>query len=111
MIKEELGDINDKDNEIQKLREQIENSKCNIKIKERLYLELNRYEAMTPSAPEVGMIRTYIDWLLDLPWNTYTKDNNDLNKVKEVLDKSHFGLEQVKERIVEYLAVKKIRIA
>lgn len=107
VIKEELGDINDKDNEIQKLREQIENSKCNIKIKERLYLELNRYEAMTPSAPEVGMIRTYIDWLLDLPWNTYTKDNNDLNKVKEVLDKSHFGLEQVKERIVEYLAVKK----
>lgn len=107
VIKEELGDINDKDNEIQKLREQIENSKCNIKIKERLYLELNRYEAMTPSAPEVGMIRTYIDWLLDLPWNIYTKDNNDLNKVKEVLDKSHFGLEQVKERIVEYLAVKK----
>lgn len=107
LIKEELGDINDKDSEISKLREKIENLKCNKKVKDRLKLELNRYESMTPNAPEVGMIRNYIDWLLDLPWNNYTKDNNDLNKVKDVLDKSHFGLEPVKERIVEYLAVKK----
>lgn len=107
VIKEELGDINDKDSEIQKLRQKIERLKCNRKVKERLKLELNRYETMTPNAPEVGMIRNYIDWLLDLPWDSYTKDNNDLNKVKEVLDQSHFGLEKVKERIVEYLAVKK----
>lgn len=107
VIKEELGDINDKDTEIQDLRNKIDKLKCNKKVKERLYLELNRYEAMTPNAPEVGMIRNYIDWLLDLPWNKYTKDNNDLKKVKEVLDSSHFGLEQVKQRIVEYLAVKK----
>lgn len=107
VIKEELGDINDKDSEIQKLSQKIEHLKCNRKVKERLKLELNRYETMTPNAPEVGMIRNYIDWLLDLPWNSYTKDNNDLNKVKEVLDQSHFGLEKVKERIVEYLAVKK----
>ena len=107
VIKEELGDVNDKDTEIQDLRNKIDKLKCNKKIKERLYLELNRYEAMTPNAPEVGMIRNYIDWLLDLPWDKYTKDNNDLKKVKEVLDSSHFGLEQVKQRIVEYLAVKK----
>lgn len=107
VIKEELGDVNDKDTEIQDLRNKIDKLKCNKKIKERLYLELNRYEAMTPNAPEVGMIRNYIDWLLDLPWNKYTKDNNDLKKVKEVLDSSHFGLEQVKQRVVEYLAVKK----
>lgn len=107
VIKEELGDINDKDSEINKLKEKIEKLKCNSKVKERLKLELNRYETMTPNAPEIGMIRNYIDWLLELPWNIYTKDNNDLNKVKEVLDKSHFGLEKVKERIVEYLAVKK----
>ena len=107
VIKEELGDINDKDSEIQKLRQRIDHVKCNKKVKERLKLELNRYETMTPNAPEIGMIRNYIDWLLDLPWDSYTKDNNDLNKVKEVLDKSHFGLEKVKERIVEYLAVKK----
>lgn len=107
VIKEELGDVNDKDTEIQDLKNKIDKLKCNKKVKERLYLELNRYEAMTPNAPEVGMIRNYIDWLLDLPWNKYTKDNNDLKKVKEVLDSSHFGLEQVKQRIVEYLAVKK----
>lgn len=107
VIKEELGDVNDKDTEIQDLRNKIDKLKCNKKIKERLYLELNRYEAMTPNAPEVGMIRNYIDWLLDLPWDKYTKDNNDLKKVKKVLDSSHFGLEQVKQRIVEYLAVKK----
>lgn len=107
IIKEELGDINNKDSETNKLREKIEKLKCNSKIKERLRIELNRYETMTPNAPEVGMIRNYIDWLLDLPWDKYTKDNNDLKKVKEVLDNSHFGLEKVKQRIVEYLAVKK----
>lgn len=107
VIKEELGDINDKDSETNKLREKINKLKCPKKVKERLSIELSRYETMTPNAPEVGMIRNYIDWLLDLPWDNYTKDNNDLNKVKEVLDKSHFGLEKVKERIVEYLAVKK----
>lgn len=107
IIKEELGDINDKDSEINDLRVKINNLKCNKKVKDRLYLELNRYEAMTPNAPEVGMLRNYIDWLIDLPWNKYTKDNNDLNMVKKVLDSSHFGLEQVKQRIVEYLAVKK----
>ncbi len=107
VIKEELGDIKDKDSEIDQLRNKINHLKCHQKIKDCLYLELNRYETMTPNAPEVVMIRSYIDWLLDLPWNTYTKDNNDLKKVKEVLDSSHFGLEKVKERIVEYLAVKK----
>ncbi len=107
VIKEELGDINDKDSEVNKLREKIEKLKCPKKVQERLKLELNRYESMTPNSPEVGMIRNYIDWLLDLPWEKYTKDNNDLNTVKDVLDNSHFGLEKVKERIVEYLAVKK----
>ncbi len=107
VIKEELGDINDKDSEIAKLRNRIEKLKCNPKVTERLKLELNRYETMTPNAPEVGMIRNYIDWVLDLPWGISTKDNHDLRKVKEVLDRSHFGLEPVKERIVEYLAVKK----
>jgi len=107
VIKEELGDIKDKDTEIDKLRKKIDELKCNNKVRERLYLELSRYESMTPNAPEIGMTRNYIDWLLDLPWNKYTKDNNDLRKVKEVLDNSHFGLEKVKQRIVEYLAVKK----
>ncbi len=107
VIKEELGEGNDKDNEIKKIREKIEKLKASEKIKDRLQTELNRYETMSNNSPEVGMIRAYIDWLLDLPWNIYTKDNTDLRKVKDVLDQSHFGLENVKQRIVEYLAVKK----
>ncbi len=105
-IKEELGDINDKDSETDTFRKKIEKLKCPKKVKDRLYLELSRYESMNPNSPELGMTRTYIETLLSLPWNIYTKDNDDLTKVKEVLDKSHFGLEKVKTRIIEYLAVK-----
>lgn len=107
IIKEELGDIKDKDSEINDFKDKIEKLKCSKKIKDRLYLELSRYETMSPNSPEVGMIRTYIETVLALPWEVYTKDNDDLNKVKEVLDSSHFGLENVKQRIIEYLAVKK----
>ena len=107
LIKEELGDIKDKESETDLLRKKIDKLKCPKKVKDRLYLELSRYETMNPSSPELGMTRNYIETLLALPWGTYTKDNDDLNKVKEVLDKSHFGLEKVKTRIIEYLAVKK----
>lgn len=106
IIKEELGDINDKDTDIEKLRERTKKLKCPEKIKNRLLLEINRYETSNPNSPEVGVIRNYIDWLLDLPWKTYTTDNKDLRKVKDVLDYSHYGLNIVKERILEYLAVK-----
>ncbi len=105
-IKEELGDINDKDSETDTFRKKIEKLKCPKKVKDRLFLELSRYESMNPNSPELGMTRTYIETLLSLPWNIYTKDNDDLSKVKEVLDRSHFGLEKVKTRIIEYLAVK-----
>ena len=107
LIKEELGDIQDKDSEINCFKEKISKLNCSQKIKDRLYLDLSRYETMSPNSPEVGMIRTYIETVLALPWEIYTKDNDDLAKVKEVLDKSHFGLENVKQRIIEYLAVKK----
>lgn len=106
VIKEELGDINDKDSDIEKLRERTRKLKCSDKIKNRLLLEINRYETSNPNSPEVGIIRNYIDWLLDLPWKNYTIDNKDLRKVKDVLDDSHYGLDIVKERIIEYLAVK-----
>lgn len=106
VIKEELGDINDKDSDIEALRERTKKLKCPEKIKNRLYLEINRYETSNPNSPEVGVIRNYIDWLLDLPWKVYTQDNKDLRKVKDVLDESHYGLDVVKERIIEYLAVK-----
>ncbi len=106
VIKEELGDIDDKDNEIDQLRSDIEHLNCSEKVRKRLYNELERYSNCNPNSPELGMIRTYIDWLLKLPWNKITKDNNDLNKVKEILDSTHYALDNVKERILEYLAVK-----
>ncbi len=106
VIKEELGDINDKDDEVDKLREQINNLNCPDKVRKRLTNELNRYSSFNPNSPEIGIIRTYIDWLLKLPWNKTTKDNNDLSKVKSILDSTHHGLDTVKERILEYLAVK-----
>lgn len=106
VIKEELGDINDKDSDIEQLREKTKKLNCSDKIRNRLLLEINRYETSNPNSPEIGIIRNYIDWLLDLPWKVYTTDNKDLRKVKDVLDNSHYGLDIVKERIIEYLAVK-----
>ena len=78
IIKEELGDINDKDTDIEKLRQQIKELDANKQIKDKLTQELNKYEASNPNSPEIGMIRNYIDWLLALPWNTYTEDNINL---------------------------------
>ena len=106
VIKEELGDVNDKDNEIDRLKEEIEKLECPSKVRKKLFNELNRYSTCNPNSPELGMIRTYIDWLLKLPWHKFTKDNNDLTKVKSILDSTHYALDSVKERILEYLAVK-----
>ena len=74
-------------------------------IKEKLRLEMKRYEQLPPMSPELGVIKTYIEWFLSLPWNVYTKDETDLNEVRKRLDASHAGLVKVKERILEYLAV------
>lgn len=105
VIKEELGEVSSKDDEIEKIKNKI--SKLdNNKIVDKLNNELKRYESLNQTSPEVGVIKNYIDWLLDLPWNNYTEDNNNLEEVLHVLNKNHFGLERVKNRIIEYLAVK-----
>ena len=106
LIKEELGDISSKDDEIEELRGKIKKLKCPKNITKKLERELKKYESTPQASPEIGIIRNYIDVLINLPWNTYTKDNTDLKNVKEVLDKSHYGLTEIKERIIEYLAVK-----
>lgn len=108
IIKEELGDINSKDNELDELRNKINNPKLPKKIKERLEQELNRYQTMTPSSPEYSMIRNYMDTLLSLPFGVYTKDNLNLRKSKQILDSTHYGLDKIKERILEFLAVKQM---
>ena len=106
VIKEELGEAFDKDFETDLLRERIDKLKCGDKVRKRLNLELARYNSTNPNSPELGIIRTYIDWLLTLPWEKSTKDEEDLNKVKESLDKNHYALDSVKDRVIEYLAVK-----
>lgn len=107
-IKEELGDENYKETEIEEIKEKIEQLKAPIRIKDRLQKELKKYENLSPMSPETSVVKSYIDWLLDLPWEEETEDNNDLKSVRKSLDESHYGLEEVKERIVEFLAVKQM---
>ncbi len=106
VIKEELGETNSRDDEVKILRQKIDNLKCPSKIKERLNIELRRYETMPPSSPELGTVHNYIDWLLSLPWKVYSKDNTDLKKAKEILDNNHYGLDKIKDRIIEFLALR-----
>lgn len=106
LMQKELGEGNSKDNEVLKLTKKINKLKCNSKVKEKIKSELDRYESLNSNSPEVGMIRDYLEWMISLPWNHYTKDTNDLGKVKRILDSSHYALEEVKDRILEYLAVK-----
>lgn len=105
-IKEELGDINDKDTDIDLLKDKIRKLNCPKKVREKLEYEISRYEMCSSLSPEVGIIRNYIDWLINLPWDNFTKDETNLVKVKKYLDSTHFGLDKAKERIIEYLAVK-----
>ncbi len=106
LMQKELGEGNNKDNEIERLSKKIAKLKCNSKVKEKIERELDRYESLNSNSPELGMVREYLDWMINLPWNNYTKDTDDLNKVKSILDSSHYALEEVKDRILEYLAVK-----
>ena len=106
LMQKELGETNNKDNEIESISKKVAKLKCNSKVKEKIKRELNRYETLNSNSPELGMIREYLDWMINLPWNNYTKDTNDLVKVKNILDSSHYSLEEVKARILEYLAVK-----
>lgn len=105
-IKEELGDINDKDTDIDLLKDKIRKLNCPKKVREKLEYEISRYEMCSSLSPEVGIIRNYIDWLINLPWDNFTKDETNLMKVKKYLDSTHSGLDKAKERIIEYLAVK-----
>ncbi|WP_033159759.1 endopeptidase La [Mycoplasmoides alvi] len=111
-IKEELGDISSKEDDVSELRERVNNNPYPKNIKDKVISELNRYES-SMNSQENSIIRTYVEWLLDLPWWQENQDNSDIKKVAKILDKNHYGLHSVKERIIEYLAVqtrtKKIR--
>lgn len=109
VIREELGDVSSKDEEIDSLREKLNALDAPKHIKDRLNNEIRKLDSLTNLSPEINIVRTYIDWLFDLPWNSVTTDNDDLRDVKKKFDESHYGLEKVKERIIEYLAVKKVK--
>lgn len=106
IIKEELGEGYNPDQEIDDLKEKASKLKAPKKIKDRLEKEINKFEAGNQLSPEMTMISSYIDWLLNLPWEKVTEDEKDLKKVAKKLDETHYGLTLVKERIIEYLAVK-----
>lgn len=105
VIKAELGED---DKEYSKLKDKIKELKASDEIKEKLNVELERLNRMSVMSQEYGVLRNYFDWVIDLPWQKFTIDNFDLHNVRAILDEDHYGLEKVKERIVEYIAVKKI---
>lgn len=108
IIKQELGEISIKEEEIKKLMEQVNNLKAKEQVKQKIILEIKRYEMLQNASPEIDIVRNYIDTLLKLPWDNYTMDNDDLVDVKNKLDETHSGIEEVKTRIIEYLAVKQM---
>ncbi|MBP1725336.1 MAG: ATP-dependent proteinase, partial [Deltaproteobacteria bacterium] len=107
-IKRELGDLDERDEEIEDLRKKITKARMSKVAREEALKQLNRLDQMHPDAAEASMVRTYLDWLVELPWNRGTRDHLDLKKAKEVLDEDHYNLDQVKERILEYLGVRKL---
>lgn len=105
-IQQELGDKAKKEDEIEELREKILKAKMPKVMEEKALQELNRYQSTPASMAESQVIRTYLDLIVELPWKKASKDNIDLKKVQDKLDEQHYALEKVKERIIEYLAVK-----
>ncbi|HDR7529146.1 TPA: endopeptidase La [Bacillus anthracis] len=107
-IQTELGDKEGKGGEVEELREKIEQSGMPEETMKAALKELDRYEKLPASSAESGVIRNYMDWLLALPWTDATEDMIDLAHSEEILNKDHYGLEKVKERVLEYLAVQKL---
>ncbi len=108
-IKNELGDTDVKGEEIVELKEKISISKMPQEVETEALKQLGRLERMHPDASEASMLRTYIDWLVETPWSKQTVDNLDLKRAKSILDEEHYNLTQIKERILEYLAVRKLK--
>lgn len=108
VIQEELGEDDEGIREFKQYEDKIYKVKLPKEVKEKAIYELNRLKITGPSSQESAVIKTYLDWILDLPWSKLTKDNLDIKHARQVLETEHYGLEDVKERIIEYLAVRKI---
>ena len=108
-IQQELGEGDERAEEMNEVRKQIDKAKMPPEVKREADKQLRRLEQMHPESSEASLVRTYLDWLVDLPWSKKTKDNLNIKKAKQVLDEDHYDLEKIKERILEYLAVNKLR--
>nr|MBO2494498.1 endopeptidase La [Clostridia bacterium] len=104
-IQKELGEKDGIGEEVEEYKRKIEMAQLPEEAYEKAMKELDRLYRMPPGSPEIGIIRTYLDWLVELPWNIETEDNTDIKKAAKILDEDHYGLEKVKERVLEYLAV------
>lgn len=108
-IQRELGETDERTAEIEEIREKIAEAKMPEEAEKEAFRELDRLSRMPPAAPEYTVARTFIDSLTSLPWNVYTQDNLDIPQVHEILDEDHYGLDKVKDRILEYLSVRKFK--
>lgn len=109
-IQKELGEEDEQGKEVNELREKIETAGMSEEAKKEALRELDRLSSMPQAAAEYSVIRTYLGWLIELPWQVSTEDNLDINPAREILDEDHYDLEEIKERILEYLAVRKLRL-
>ena len=107
-IQRELGEDDPQQAEINELREKVESSGMPEDVRTRAIKEIDRMSRIPSASPEVGVIRTYVDWLVSLPWTTSTEDRLNIKEAAQILDEDHYGLEKVKERILEYLAVRSL---
>jgi ATP-dependent Lon protease len=107
-IQKELGEKDEFKNEIQELEEKIKQKKMSAEAKEKVEKELKKLKMMSPMSAEATVVRNYIDWIISLPWHDYTDDKLDIKEAEKVLEADHYGLEKVKQRILEYLAVQSL---
>ena len=107
-IQKELGEKDEFKNEIQEIEEKLKQKKLSAEAKDKVEKELKKLKMMSPMSAEATVVRNYIDWILSLPWNELTDDKLDINEAEKVLEEDHYGLEKVKERILEYLAVQSL---
>ncbi len=105
-IQNELGQKEQKDNELTELENRLKDLNLSKEAREKVNSDLKKLKMMHPMSAEAAILRTYLEWIADLPWNVFTEDEKDLKKVEEVLNLNHYGLEKIKERILEYIAIK-----
>ncbi|HOZ00607.1 MAG TPA: endopeptidase La [Candidatus Syntrophosphaera sp.] len=108
-IRKELGESDEVSKEILKWKDLIQKNKLPDYVEEVAFEELERLATMQPAASEYAVVRNYLDWIVNLPWRTYSKDRLDLKKIEQILTHDHYGLEKPKERVLEYIAVKKLK--